>query len=233
MTKIRVKNIFLGVTAIFGFFVLSTLRESIINDLRTFGVNNTIVNFISIMAVLAIIGFCFLLFQEKLIADFKDLKKNHQLYFKKYLVYWLVALGLMMVVNLILYFGVNDGIAENEEAIRNLFAISPVYVYVSAVLLAPVIEELVFRGGFYYIFKNKYLFVFFSGISFGLIHVIGATSLNQFLYIIPYSIPGFVFALALYNSKNLYVPIGLHFLHNGVIMALQTFVVIFGGDLVL
>ena len=104
----------------------------------------------------------------------------------------------------------------------------PIYTFISAVIIAPFLEELVFRKSFRDMFSNNLLFIILSGLTFGAFHVIGSfETLFDLIYIIPYSIPGFVFAYTLSKSKNIFVPIGLHFLHNGILMALQTFLMLF------
>ena len=61
-----------------------------------------------------------------------------------------------------------------------------------------------------------------SGLVFGGLHVISSyTNLINLIYIIPYSIPGFIFAYTLVRSKNIFVPIGLHFFHNAIMMIVQ------------
>ncbi len=227
----RMIEIIIGFSVIILFFVLTSFRAELINQLNNLALPRFIINFISVSAIIAIIGLICLFFKDRLVKDWQDLKQNHYRYFQTYLPYWLFALGLMMVSNFILFFLVGDqDIAENEQVIRETFQAAPIMVYISAVFLAPIIEELVFRGGFYYIFRNKWLFVILSGLAFGAVHVLGATEVDQLLFIIPYTIPGIAFALALYHSKNFYVPIALHFMHNGIIMALQIFVIIVGGD---
>ena len=47
-----------------------------------------------------------------------------------------------------------------------------------------------------------------------------STTLDLF-YIIPYSALGVVFALMLYKTDNIFVSMGFHFMHNGILMAIQ------------
>ena len=54
-------------------------------------------------------------------------------------------------------------------------------------------------------------------------------SIVDLLYLIPYSVPGCAFAYILTKTNNIFVPIGFHFLHNGVTMSLQILLLIFGG----
>jgi len=177
----------------------------------------------------ALIGIIAYIFRKDLKENLEDLKKNHQNYFKEYLKYWFIALALMMFCNLIIM-SLNSGdMANNEEAIREMFSDTPIYTFISAVIIAPLLEELVFRKSFRYMFSSNTLFIIVSGLVFGAFHVVGSfETLFDLIYIIPYSVPGWVFAYVLVKSKNIFVPIGLHFLHNGVLMALQTFLIIFG-----
>ena len=69
------------------------------------------------------------------------------------------------------------------------------------------------------IFNNKYLYIILSGVIFGLFHIIGSfESAYDFLFLVPYSIPGLIFAYILYDSKNIFNTIWLHFVHNGISM---------------
>jgi len=154
--------------------------------------------------------------------DFKDLKKNHKKYFKEYIKYWFIMLGLMVCANLITNI-INPGnIASNEEAIRNNLFKAPIYTFLSATLFAPVVEELVFRKSFRNMFSNKILFIFLSGFVFGGIHVFtNLESVSELLFLLSYCTPGFVLAYTYEKSKNIFVPMGIHFIHNGILMSLQ------------
>lgn len=170
------------------------------------------------------------LLREQLKKQWNDLKKNHRTYFKKYFKYWFLMLGLMMLSNLIILMIEPQSTAGNEELIRSIFSEMPIYMYLSAVVIAPLMEELVFRLSIRNIFPHTdWLFIIVSGLIFGGMHVIGnVNTWIDILYLIPYSIPGFVFAYVLTKSNNVFVGSGLHFVHNGVLMSLQVLVLLFG-----
>ncbi len=149
------------------------------------------------------------------ITHFKD-------YLKEYIKYWFIALGLMMVSNLIIKPFTSD-IAKNEEQVRVLIKALPIYTFIVSVIFAPLIEELIFRFSIRKIScYTKYFFIFLSGLVFGFMHVIGnATVWTDWLFLIPYSIPGWVFAYTLLKSDNIFVPISLHTIHNGILVTLQ------------
>lgn len=167
------------------------------------------------------------IYADEIINAFKDIKKNHKQYFNEYFKYWLFALGLMTVTNSIISIFVK-GDAANQEIIMEIFNRNPLYIFLSAVIFAPIIEELVYRQSFRKIFKNDWLFIMISSLIFGLAHLgAGENLLHELIFLIPYCIPGFLFAYVFVKSKNIFVPMGLHFIHNGFAMALQFFILIF------
>ena len=92
----------------------------------------------------------------------------------------------------------------------------------SAVFFAPFTEEMVFRNSIKNIITNKYVFIITSGLVFGGLHVIGnINTIYDLLYIIPYSTPGIAFAIMLQKTDNIFVPMGIHFMHNAILMTLQ------------
>lgn len=167
--------------------------------------------------------------REEIKVAFQDIKKNHKDYFSSNLKYYLIAIITMMFSNLLISTINNGNIAGNEEAVRESFSIAPFYMYFSAVIIAPLLEELTFRQGIRNIFSNKKLFIIMSGLIFGTLHVVGNIySITDLLYLIPYSVPGFAFAYMLSKTDNIFVPICFHFLHNGITMSLQVLLMIFG-----
>lgn len=170
-----------------------------------------------------------LIFKDVLYRDLIDFLKNKDLYFKKYFKFWFVILAGMFLSNIIAM-QFTEGVAQNQEAVLNFLREMPLYMYFSAVIFAPIAEELVFRQGFRQIILNDKLFILLSGLSFGVIHIIAAEEIISQLPFLPaYTIPGFVFAYLLVKTKNIFVPIGIHFVHNGVLISIQIIAMIFGG----
>ena len=210
--------------ALFLYFVLSNLQALpfILLNIDTSTLSQTFRIFYSLFYELFLLMIILLLFLDDLKKAYSDLKKNHKKYFSSCFKYWIIGLLVMMFSNLILQKFSTNGIAGNEQTINELFEVSPLYIWVSAVLIAPFMEELLFRQGIRNIFKNDILFILISGILFGSLHVIGnVQNFWDFLYIIPYSSLGIAFAYMLYKTKNIFVTIGFHFMHNGILMALQ------------
>lgn len=168
------------------------------------------------------------IYRKDIIPNFKDFIKNNITYFKKYIKYWFLMLILMIVSNLIVTLFTTSEIATNQKSIIETLKMAPIYTFIITVFVAPILEELIFRLSFRKIFyKSNILFIFFSGLIFGSMHVISTCeNLIDLLFIIPYSIPGFIFAYVYTKCKNICVPISLHFIHNGIMMSLQILLLI-------
>lgn len=224
------KNAFLGILCIIIYFGLSDMQVSFLslfhinyNEMSLpFKVTYLIIFEIFLMSLIVLV------LNKKISRDFQNMRKYHKEYFKKYFKFWLISVGIMMLSNFIINFFVKTGISANEETIRETFKISPIYIFFSSVIFAPVVEELVFRQSLKNIIPNKYIFIIVSGIIFGGLHVITSlTSVTDLLYLIPYCAPGFAFAYILADSDNIFIPISLHFMHNGILIALQFILLIF------
>lgn len=205
-------------------YCMTTILELIVLYSLKVNVNNMSITAKTIYLIsceVLIMGIIGLLNHKKLEKNIKDIKKNYNNYFKKYLKVYILALVIMMISNLIINL-LTNGIAGNEESIRDIFNKAPVYMFFSAVLFAPFTEEMVFRQSLKNIITNKKAFIIASGLIFGGLHVIGnINSLYDILYIIPYATPGIAFAYMLDKTDNILVPMGIHFLHNGLLMTLQ------------
>lgn len=178
-----------------------------------------------------IIQICIIVYilKDKLNKDIKDIKKNHKTYFSKYGKYYLLSLVVMFISSIAISLINPDHIAGNEQTIRELFSKAPIYMYFSAVIVAPILEELTFRQGIRNIFTNDKVFIIVSGLIFGGLHVIGnVNSPVDLLYLIPYSAPGIAFAYMLVKTKNIFTSMGFHFLHNGITMTLQLLLMFLG-----
>lgn len=227
--KYTVKNILTGLAAIMVYFV-TMMGLSIPLELLGVDIENMNFNLKILYSLCWEIGILFLIvmiFFGPIKTMWKDFKKNNKFYFQKYFYLWFVMLALMVGTNIIVSTIVGRDTSANEQAINDLFSVAPIYIYFSTVIYAPIVEELVFRLGIRKLCKNKWIFIATSGLLFGLIHVIGSETLIEYLYIIPYAIPGFIFAYILAETDNIFNTVGLHFVHNGFMMVLQIIAYLF------
>ena len=223
MQKERLINILKGASAILIYFIFSlfsTLPLELIGiDFNNLPIIVKEIYNISIEVIMIILFI--LIFKDFFKKSLEDIKKNHFTYFKKYFKFYILGLVIMMLANsLILILG--GATSENETTVRTEFQLYPIYIFISAVILAPIIEEVTFRLGFRKIFKNNYIFIIVSGLVFGSLHLLGMfNSPLILLYLIAYSGLGFVFAYMLAKTNNIFVSMGFHFMHNGILMAIQ------------
>lgn len=215
------KSVLIGILVFTLYLILSFFSSDILNIL---GINRypTLIKLIIILIYDLFILFSLVCVYLKTIQkDFKDFKTNFKYYFNNYLKYWFLNIGLMMISSSIVSMVTQIDNSTNQEYVVKILENFPMYAIVSTVIIAPITEELIFRLNFRKIFKTDLLFIIISGLIFGLMHLSVATSLLELLYIIPYSIPGFIFAYTLKKSNNIFVPISLHMLHNGIMMLMQ------------
>lgn len=171
---------------------------------------------------------------KQLVTDIKSFKKQ-------YLLRILMGYGLIFGANifsniLLTLLGANT-ISTNEQGIQSLLStnVNITLLFIATVILAPIVEELVFRKSFFNVFKDKTLALLISSIMFGLIHVILPTIdvitlclkdqavfveiLLELIQIIPYATMGIVIGITyLMSNKNVYTTIGLHAMNNLISM---------------
>ena len=229
--KVRFKQIGIGIGTIAMYFILPYFEAIpfVIIGINPNELPLSIKIFYLVMYGILTMSLIMIIYNKKISKDIKDMKKNSTKYFNKYIKFWFIGLFIMMVSNLLINLIASTNIPSNEQTIRETFNISPFYIFFSAVIYAPIVEELVFRQSIKNIFKSKWLFIIISGLLFGSLHVFSDfQNITDLLYLIPYSAPGIVFAYMLEDSNNIFVPISFHFLHNGILISLQFLILLFG-----
>lgn len=180
--------------------------------------NYLLVNLSNLLINLLVLVIFILIFRKTIIPHFDDFKKNWKNYIKKYYKYWIIGLTLMVISNLIISSQI--GMPTNEELNRNIMFEMPIYSLLTMIIIAPITEELMTRILLKNISKKPYLYVFLSGLIFGSLHLISATSLSEIFYIIPYGVLGSSFAAMYYKSNNIWTSIFFHSLHNFIAVLL-------------
>lgn len=134
------------------------------------------------------------------------------------------------------------GVSENEQAINNIFKDNFAYIvmYPTTVILAPFVEEMVFRKSAFNVIKNKIVALIITTIIFGSMHIVTSYSMlretydatKAFLYTLAYGIPyftmGFVFgSVYLTNDNNFYSSFILHLINNFVASSISMFILLY------
>ena len=217
----KYKDIIIGILVFLGYLLLSKYADNILILLGFNKLSTPLKLIVSIIYEILILLTVIFIYLKTIVNDFIDYKQNIKYYIDNYLKYWFLNLGLMMITNIIIINITNINSSTNQEYITKLLGKYPLYTIVATILIAPLTEELIFRLNIRKIFKNNIIFIITSGLVFGALHLTVATSFKELLFIIPYSIPGFIFAYTLTKSKNIFVPISLHTMHNTLMILLQ------------
>ena len=116
-----------------------------------------------------------------------------------------------------------DSSSVNQESINATIKNSSfgfVAMFITAVLVGPIVEELVFRQAFFDVFENKYLSIGISSLFFASIHVIssiGKSPLYMVSITIPYIASGLAFGIIYEKShRNIWLSIIVHAATNAI-----------------
>ena len=166
--------------------------------------------------------FVLLLFKNELKEGLKDLKKNLTDKILLSVNCWLVGCLVMTLSSVLISLISGKDLSTNESLVRQSIALAPLYMLFTCTVVAPVLEEMVFRRSLQGIIKNKWVFILVSGIGFGLLHVLGnLKSPIDLLYIVPYGSMGCAFAFLLTKTENITLPIIIHMIHNLILVVSQ------------
>lgn len=166
---------------------------------------------------------CFILFmiyRKELIKEWKIFSKDKLGCINTGFKYWFIGLLIMVISNYVINSIAGQTGSENEKIVQSWISYMPGVMLLSAGVIAPINEEITFRKAFRNVFKNKWIFATSSGLVFGLLHVIDSA---QYLYILPYGILGFMFALAYDETKTIFTPLFYHMFHNIVLTLISIF----------
>ena len=171
-----------------------------------------------------------LILKDFLIENFIHFKQNFLATIKNIFVIglplnYLLAFIANILVMLFLGFDVVEDSA-NQQAVVSMIEITPLLMVFQAVIIAPLLEELLFRG---LIFRslthiNINLAHFVAAFLFGFLHVyqeVLAGDLMQMAYIFPYMFMGYAFGYIYQRTGTIFASIGLHFLSNSIAVLLS------------
>ena len=150
-----------------------------------------------------------LMYYKKVITDFKRLTKKHYKFI-------FIATFILLIINItisVIFYLLNITVG-NQERVEALFANYTFTITISAVIIAPFVEELAFRESIGSLIKNDKLFILISALSFGIVHSLG-------IPIILYGIMGAAWAIIyLKTDRNLSAAILAHFINNAIAITL-------------
>ena len=160
----------------------------------------------------------FFIYSKIIVRDFRGyFNKDFGNHFKLSFSRWLMGFGIMIVSNLLIAIITNGVISQNEESVREMIDLSPMYMAFQLMIYAPFTEELIFRKSIKDFCSHKTSYVLISGLIFGGLHVLSSLDYSfGFLYLIPYCSLGCIFASLYYETDNIFSTIVAHFIHNSL-----------------
>ena len=169
-----------------------------------------------------------IIFMIFLIIYWKDIQKEFQTFVKNVkhnlsvgAGSWGVGLLIMMVANLLLMGIFHSEGANNDLVIRSMVHAFPAIMGINVCILAPFIEEVVYRKSLKDVFGGNIVFIILSFLFFGLAHVVSmATSWVDWLYVIPYGAFGGAFAYAYSKTDTVFTSVVFHMIHNTFVFCL-------------
>ncbi len=129
----------------------------------------------------------------------------------------LIAFSLMLLSGVI-FSGLSIDLqaSENKQLINNMYTENTCinfFIAITIVFIVPVVEEMVFRFHLIEKFDQKslWLWVLISSLIFGLMH-----AGFDLPYLVFYSMHGLILSLAYVRTKNIFVPLFIHIINNGM-----------------
>jgi len=206
----------LGIHLIAKFIVVDFWLEPLLTDL---GLDSVIIGvitglFLACVALTAV----YLFGIQKNNLSFRDLGFHPEIKIRKHLrlilIYTLLALVTAGFLLYIMYEVIGVGPNERSNAVADPNVLTLTLALLSAAVISPFYEEVVYRGFIYENFRkhfNLWPAILLNAIIFSLVHL-------PSLDILPVNIVnGILFALAYEKTRSIYVPMIIHGLFNGIL----------------
>ncbi len=219
------KEIIQGILAIISYVVLYVVLRGALNhffpDLLA---DKTISCLIDLLIDIIVLIIVLAIYKEELLNGIKAVKSEFTYYRRFIRRRFIITLLITMLANIVRLIITKSTTSENQFA---LFELPIWYLFPVAVIWAPIVEESIFRGSLKRIIPNKYVFIIFSGLLFGVVHAISEASLFDIVITsIPYCVMGLSFAMAYEKSNNIITNIAMHSLNN--FLAIVLLITVFG-----
>jgi membrane protease YdiL (CAAX protease family) len=132
-----------------------------------------------------------------------------------------IAFGIALIVALALHALSGHAVQAPEQVPTDLSGLGQVVTVVYAVAIAPIHEELFFRGILFRSLRDRYGFgvgATWSGLAFGLVHYVGGTStfLSNLLLMVTMVFTGFALAFLYERRGNVVAPMIAHATFNTI-----------------
>lgn len=176
---------------------------------------------LSCFSNLILLMILFFIYRIDLRKDWKHFKKSFNKSIDSCFKYWFLGLFGMMVSNILINTVLKLGQADNEQIVQSMISTLPIVMLINAGIIAPIIEELLFRKAFKDAIQSKWKFIIISSLVFGFMHVVVATSFIDLIFFIPYTCLGLAFAYMYCDTDSIFTSILAHMLHNTILILIS------------
>jgi len=181
----------------------------------------SVINFLVYLLLLPLL---ILFLRRELVEDFQSFKTEKSRILPVVLIGYLYLLGGNIISNVLQtllsgLFSIGISTSYNQIAvIRSIRSDGAALMIISAVLLGPVVEELVFRKSIFGLFNNDKVALVVSSLLFGSVHLLTEESvIHALINGLSYIVLGLVFGLIyIKNNKNIWPPIIVHVISNTI-----------------
>jgi uncharacterized protein len=128
----------------------------------------------------------------------------------------------LIAINAIISQLTSQATSDNQMLIMEVFKNAPLYIVFVAVIFAPIVEEILFRGFIYRalrFYKFKYIALLVSSFLFGVLHVyesILTARYEDLWFILVYMAIGLFMSVIYEKSGDILAPIALHMVYNAI-----------------
>lgn len=191
-------------------------------DYRFESITSFYMSFYQFVLYAILFGFIFTFLKNDVVYDFNKFKTIKNQWFVIIAVgYLYVLLGnylsnfISMTLSDALKIPMSESINQ-MTIVRMLNSNGVIFIILSAVLIGPIVEELIFRKSIFGLIKNQYVALAASSFIFGAIHLTAEASISAALINgISYFAMGLIFGyIYIKNDKNIMAPIAVHILVN-------------------
>lgn len=218
-----------------GAFAISVIFSLIIKQFNITMSELDMSSYLNFAVYLVLFAILIYISYKELYQDFSDLKKDEISIFYKVIASYGIFYAINICVsaltqNIDMYanfvgnlLGQKNNlvlVSDNQTSIEHMLASKSAWAMIlSAGILGPICEELVFRKGIFDACKTKEMGLLLSSLLFGSIHIISSLGTYNLMSIILMSIPYIVSGLALgiiyiKNDCNIWVPTIVHIISN-------------------
>jgi len=205
--KVSENDFFKTIATIIFYFIISIfLSGFFINFTRDINDINYILTYVCIILI-------FIKYHSYVLHGFKtlpsDIKKNYKSLLLIFVIGTLAVFGITGLYNSVFHIEVT-----NEIEVESLLKTTSLMPFIFGIL-APIEEELAFRGVLPSLKSNKVVCGIISALLFATVHIITTPNIYiALLYLIPYSILGLMFSYGTVKTNNVLVSILMHITYN-------------------